>query len=136
MKMPFGKYRGRSVDDVARCDRQYLLWLLRQDMSGFLALAIRNRLWVDDDVLRRCQEVLPPESTANETILELAIVHKQEYEKFDLEAFLAWVASKPAQYRGFLSCLSTAEANRRRHSEKWFKEIKPKLEQQAAATAV
>ena len=135
MKMPFGKYQGRSIDDVARCDRQYLLWLLRQDVSGFLALAIRNRLWVDDDVLRRCQEILPPESVANETILELAVAHKQDYETFDLEAFLRWAASKPLQYRGFLSCLSTAQANKRRHSEKWFKEIKPKLEQ-AAATAV
>jgi len=98
-------------------------------VEGFLVVAIRNRLSVDDGVLRRCQEILPPDSTANETILELAVAHKQEYEKFDLEAFLTWVASKPPQQRGLLSCLSTAQANKRRHSEKWFNEIKPRLEQ-------
>jgi uncharacterized protein (DUF3820 family) len=133
VNMPFGKYRGKTIDDIVRTDRQYLLWLMRQEVDGFLAVVIRNRLLVDEDILRQCQEILPPDSTTNETILELAVAHKQEYERFDLESFLTWAASKPMQYRGFLSCLPTAEANKRRHSEKWFKEIKPKLEQ---ATAV
>jgi uncharacterized protein (DUF3820 family) len=130
MNMPFGKYRGKTIDEISGCDRQYLVWLLRQGVDGFLGIVIRNRLWVDDDVLKRCQQILPPDSTANETILELAVAHKQEYERFDLEAFLTWAASKPRQYRGLLSSLSTSQANKRRHSEKWFKEIKPKLEQQ------
>ncbi len=133
MKMPFGKYCGRDIDSIAACDRQYLLWLSKQDVNGLLAVVIRNRLWVDDGVLRRCQEILPPDSTANEVILELALAHKQEYERFDLEAFLTWAAGKTPQQRGLLSCLPTAQANRRRHSERWFNEIKPGLEQEAGA---
>ena len=31
-EMPFGKYKFKKVADVAKFDKQYLKWLVRQDM--------------------------------------------------------------------------------------------------------
>ena len=31
-KIPFGKYRGKSINSILAFDKQYLTWLVRQDL--------------------------------------------------------------------------------------------------------
>ena len=45
-RMPFGKYRGRDLEDV---DTSYLLWLLENvDLAAHLLLAVRRELHARD----------------------------------------------------------------------------------------
>lgn len=59
MKIGFGKYRGRSVDDVAIDDPAYLQWLLTQDWIWVeLRTEIEDLLGLDTEKMGRATKLL------------------------------------------------------------------------------
>lgn len=43
-KIPFGKFKGRTVKDVASFDRQYLSWLIQQPMMAEKFIDLKNTI--------------------------------------------------------------------------------------------
>jgi uncharacterized protein (DUF3820 family) len=52
-KLPFGKYRGKSIDDVLKFDKKYLQWMMKNcNLKDNLKTRIQNCVLRDEDSLQ------------------------------------------------------------------------------------
>lgn len=114
--LSFGKFKGKTLQEIKEVEKSYLEWLLRSDWTNYkLHINIEKILGLIDEKIDDTQHVL--------NLLEKKISeHAEKYPTFNAKRLKDWLWSKPWPFKYDACRLSVSELNEKRRKSEKFKQ--------------
>lgn len=113
--LTFGKFKGKTLQEIKEVEKSYLEWLLKSDWINYkLHINIEKILGLIDNKVDDKQYVLD--------FLEKKISeHAEKYPTFNSERLKRWLLAKPWPFKYDACRLSVSELNEKRRKSESFK---------------